>query len=274
MKVAFDGRAAAQAYTRAFRRMWELPGFHPQEALRAEAGIILKAWAGRTKVADNEASVLRRARLDSSKSLGMTRFEGQSPAITITAGVRGQVGRIWLKTRKNKPQAVGYAYAEAGSVHWEHRRFSNTDWSAIVASVNAYRKEYPQRKKEGQRSVGLSRQSVIQIADDLGIDLTKVQGQGVSSAGIAKARAAIASNGRAYRNGTGYTGGDKNMSFVQLINRLPYGHKAGMDRTLAGVLMGRAKFIEQSYAKGAFNSINSAARAFPNLIKVSLPLAG
>src|SRR5690606_7898240 len=110
------------------------------------------------------------------------------------------------------------------------------------------------------QSVGLSRQSVVQIADALGIDLTAVKGQGISPAGIAKARAAIASNGRSYRNGTGVQAGDPIRYHVTLINRLPYGRRTGMDRTLAFVVAGRAKHIEIAYRKGAFGSMATVRR--------------
>jgi hypothetical protein len=267
MKIAFDGQAAADAYTRAFRRLHELPGFDPVAGLKAEAGSILKAWAGRTKVAD-QASTMKRARLAATKALGLARFESQAHAVTITAGIRGDAGAIWLRTRRKIPQHVGHVDVMGSGVRFRHRHVHSDDWAAIVASVNAYRTSYPKALKSALRSVGLSRQSVIQIADDLGIDLNAVKGQGIGAAGIAKARAAIASNGRVYKNGTGTSGGDKVKSYVELINRLPHGIKIGMDRTLAGVLSGRAKFIETAYQKGAFDSVRSAAKAFPNLLKL------
>jgi hypothetical protein len=126
----------------------------------------------------------------------------------------------------------------------------------------------PKSIAKGRASIGLSRQSVVQIADALGIDLLRVQGGGtISGAAIASARASVATTGKTYRNGTGARGGDQVRAYVDLVNRLPYGRKIGMDRTLLGVLAGQNKYFERSYAKGAFDTQKAAIRAFPNLFK-------
>lgn len=46
-----------------------------------------------------------------------------------------------------------------------------------------------------------------------------------------------------------------------------------MDRTLLGVVAGRTKFFEQSYAKGAFDSLQKTARAYPGLFTVTTTAA-
>lgn len=270
MNAAFDGRPAAEAYTRAFRTLWQLPGFDPVAALRAEAGVILKTWAGRTKVAKPDV-ISARARLRALRRLGLTSGE-----VTINAGVRGLPGMVWHKTRPGASRTPR-GFAPVGRMQpgshrftplWRH--FIDRDWRDITDAVLDAEATINRELKLATQSAGLARQSVIQIADDLGIDLGKVKGGGaLSAAAIAKARAAIASNGRAYKNGTGTSGGDAAKSFVDLLNRLPFGTKLGLDRTLAGVLAGRAKFIETSYRKGAFDSLKTAAKAFPNLINAS-----
>lgn len=275
MNVAFDGRPAAEAYTRAFRTLWQLPGFDPVLALRAEAGVILKTWAGRTKVA-KPSQIEIRARLNALRRMGLTQGD-----VTINAGIRGQPGLVWHKTRLvtggTARGRTKRGYAPVGRMHptshrftalWRH--FIDRDWRDINDAVLDAEAAINRDMKLAERSAGISRQSVIQIADDLGIDLGKVKGGGnLSAAAIAKARAAIASNGRAYKNGVGTSGGDAAKSFVDLLNRLPFGTKIGMDRTLAGVLSGRAKFIAKSYEKGAFDSLRKAAKAFPNLVNAS-----
>lgn len=75
----------------------------------------------------------------------------------------------------------------------------------------------------------------------------------------------MATNGRFWQNGFSSQVGDETSYYVDLINRLPYGTAVGMDSTLTGVVAGRAKFIERSYAKGVFDNQNTILRAFPNL---------
>lgn len=273
--VKFDATAAAAAYTRAFRTLHNLPGFDPQAALLAEAGVILKTWAGRTKVA-TASEVETRARMRALYAKGFTRGD-----ITINVGRRGQKNLIWHRSStarsfakaKRGFQLVG-RMVEGGHIvaNWYHYR--DQDWRDIDnAAIDADRAITEQVRK-GERSVGLARQSVVQIADDLGIDLLQVKGGGgLSAAGVAKARAALASSGAAYKNGTGLKGGDRAKSFVDLLCRLPYAHELGMDRTLAGVLQGRAKFIATTYEKGAFNSFSQVARAFPEIIRLKASTA-
>jgi hypothetical protein len=109
---------------------------------------------------------------------------------------------------------------------------------------------------------------VVQSADDLGIDLGAVKGGGISSSRLIKARAAIASNGKRFKNGSGVVQGDNTKVSIILRNNLPFGVKSGMDRTLASVIRGRAKFIETAYRKGAMDSARAAAKSFPNVIRV------
>ncbi len=284
MTIAFDARPAVAAYRMAFGRLRELEGFDHRSIMRAEAAVILKTWAGRTPVATEE-KLRTRARLSSLRGLGLTRAENGN-TITINAGIkRGEAGNVWFRTQGpfKRSGRTGKPWILMGNVDFDSGRVSpppsprhlkSADWAAVVSSINAARAEYPKRLKQVMASQGLARQSVIQIADNLGIDLAQVRGGGtLSAAGIAKARAALASNGRRYANGVGYQGGDNTRCFVELINTLPYNAKIGMDRVLAGVLHGRAMYIERSYEKGAFDSIARVSRAFPELMRVARPNA-
>jgi hypothetical protein len=201
MKVTMDGTRAAVAYRQAFHRLRELPGFDHRTVLRAEAGSILKRWAGLTKAA--------------------------------------KVGNV--------ERHIKY-------LAWKNK------WS---------REEMQTELARGVKSIGLARQSVIQIADDLRIDLASVAGTGISSAAVGRARSAIASSGNTFKNGTGTQVGDTARAYIQLTNRLPYGVKTGMKSDLARVLSGRAKFIQRAYKKGAFDSMRTAVRAFPNIFNTS-----
>lgn len=276
MNVTLDANEVARAYSGVLSQLRKLTGFSPMDILLGEAGIILKTAAGRTKVMTQDR-IQRRARLAALRKHKLTsRPEGTDGTwVTINAGSRGEEGRVWLRTRNDKFQLAGHVSAEAGRVGWQNTHFRDKDWQTIVNKVNAYRAEYPKQLKLVQGAVGLARQSWIQIADSLGIDLATVKGGGtLSAAGIAKARAAMASNGNAYVNGLSTSGGDDVTAQVTLINRLPYAASArttdgkGFAPLLTTIINGRVKYFTQSYAKGAFDSIFKTARAFP-WVKVS-----
>ncbi len=269
-----DSRAVMFAVSTTFRRLGQLTGFSPRQVLLAEAGVILKTWAGRTKVA-TQAKTDTRSRLAALRKLELTGKHG----VTINAGIKGlhSYGAVYLRTSGGKWRRThDGGFKPVKGMLGSGRRtkmgdhYTEHDWLLIKDAIAQTRALVPSYIQAGRRSIGIARQSVVQIADSLGIDLLRVQGGGsLSAAGIAKARAAMASTGRAYRNGHGFSGGDNLRSFVQLTNTLPYGRRIGMDRTLLGVLAGRAKFFQQSYAKGAFNAQRTAVRAYPNLFRFS-----
>lgn len=267
---AADPSAVVAGYQAAFRRLRDLPGFTPALALRAEAGVILKTWAGRTKVSTLGAAE-RSAR---ARALYAITYRGRASAnagfLTINSGRRGGIpGQMWRRTRRGKFQSAGYMDLRTGAHRWSWIHFPKDDWPEMQAATATAANNLRTMLPAARRSIGLSRQSVLQIADALGLDLTRVQGGGaLSSAGLAKARAALASDGRTYRNGTGHQAGGAVSAYVTLINTLPYGRKLGMDRTLLGVLAGRAGFIERLYGLGVFGSQAKVARAFPNFIAV------
>jgi hypothetical protein len=276
--VTIDNKKAISAYTEAFRRLQRMTGFDHRRVLRAEAGSILKTWAGRTKVA-TQAKADRRARLKAMKKLGLTSAK-QRGDVTINAGFKRNApfGRVWIKVRhgsgrKNFLLALGPNYSSPTGTGTFNKFGANQgpttqEWIGnIVQAVEDAQREVPAAIQAGRRAIGIARQSVIQIADSLGIDLLRVPGGGVSAAGIAKARAALASNGRRYRNGTGRQGGNEVKAYVDLFNFLPYNQAIGMDRVLLGVMAGRAKFIEKSYEKGVFDTERGILKAFPGLFE-------
>ena len=269
MTVTVDASEVMLKYRLAFARLKALPGFDQKAILRAEAGVIIKTWAGRTKVT-TEQKAERRMRSAVAWRLSMHKTSFNPYGITVNDGSRrGTEGLIWFRTRNGKFQNVGAIYSggffSANNIHYK-----DSDWERILEGVTSYTRLMLERRPKVMASRALARQSVIQIADTLGIDLTSVEGGGsLSSAGIAKARAAIASNGSSYQNGTGQEEGDLIRYHVDLINRLPFNSKLGMDATLVGVVAGRAGYIQRSYERGAFDSMKRVAAAFPELIRVS-----
>lgn len=263
---SFDTSKAANAYAAAFGQLQQLTGFSQKAVLRAEAGSILKTWASRTPIA-TQAKSDRTSRLQLLSKFHLTKAGNSN--VTINAGVRGPVGLIWNRGKSGKFRLAGKIAPDASSVQWSNYHFRNDEWNAILEAGTTYADNIAGYISRGRRSAGLACQSVVQIANALGIDLAAVAGGSLSASKLDRAQSAIASNGRAYQNGLGYEGGDETSGYIDLINSLPYGRKIGMDRTLSGVLAGRAGYIRQSYGHGAFSSMERIAAAFPNIIKVN-----
>jgi hypothetical protein len=270
MTVTVDASEVMQKYKLAFARLKSLQGFDHRKILRAEAGVIIKTWAGRTKVTTEEKAE-RRMRSGVAWSLGMqSAGKGNIYGVTVNDASRGgHLGMVWYRTPQKKFQNVGVIYS-GGYFSQSNLHYKSEAWEGILEGVTAYTRLMLQRRPMVMKSLGLSRQSVLQIADSLGIDLLAVKGGGtLSAAGVAKARAAIASNGSSYQNGTGQEEGNAIKYHVDLINRLPYNTKIGMDAVLLGVISGRAGYILRSYEKGAFDSMKNTAKAFPEIIRVA-----
>lgn len=282
IKAKLDASKVVKSYGSALRRLSQLTGFDQRAVLLGEAGIILKTWAGRTKVATQAKTdqrswrhILNKAGLDVTGSGGTKVGD-----ITVNAGIRGPFGRVWVRTRSGKSGQYGgpgrFRLAGVISEHGQSFRpmnyhWKNATWTDIQELVEDVAIQARKKIPAGRRAAGLARQSVIQIADALNIDLERVKGGGTLSAqGIAKARAALATNGQRYDNGKGFVSGNEVKSAVTLINNLPYGTNAGMDRTLLYILNGRQKYFEASYANGAFQTVKGIAKAYP-WMRVSAP---
>jgi hypothetical protein len=138
------------------------------------------------------------------------------------------------------------------------------DWGAVSTMVGVFKTEYRFAIKAAQGAGGLSRQAIVQIADSLGIRLESVKGSRLSGAGIAKARRAMPSNGRTYRNGTGVRKRGV-VAYVEAILRYPRAHAIGMDVALAEVIRGRLAYFQRNLEEGVFLSAKATARAYPYL---------
>lgn len=271
MKVTLDARQAVAAYTKAFRHLTTLPGFDPKAVLRAEAGSILKKWAGVTKVGTvQEANARARFRAGKRAFGDVGSIDANPYKISVNTGVKGgHPGEVWYRHPVSRKFQQAGIINDRGMFGPAHIHWKKYVWNDIQAGALAYGRELKTQLELAPKTIGFSRQAVVQIADALSIDLTKVQGQGISAAGIAKARAAVSSGGKSYKNGHGFEGGDRTRCYVQLLSTLPYGIKINMDTQLAVIVNNRAKFIETAYRKGAGESLAKAARAFPNILKVA-----
>jgi hypothetical protein len=258
--------------------MAEITGRPQIEVLRGEAGIILKSCASLTKVATQD-----KADKKSRRALGKRYSLTQAPKIgdvSVNLGLKaGRIpGTVWRKVgagENRKYLAIGKMSKKFDSVRWlPLRKTSGGTWGKYTSSIRPVMDvvdNMPRYIARGRKAIGLARQSWVQIGDALGIDLAAVQGgRAISRQGIAKARAALASDGRAYTNGSGSQLLTQERAQITLINNLPYGIAIGLDKTLLRVIGGRAKYFEQSYAHGAFDTVRKIARAYP-WMRLSLP---
>lgn len=285
MVPKIDTSKAMAAYNGAFRQLRALPGFSQKQILRAEMGSILKAWAASVKVGTKERAAIRaRARLN--KYIFGSNTAENRYRITVNSGQRGGFpGEVWFKTRGVADKAAraarrkaGYAgngvFQQAGVISadgkyqpaWIH--YGAADWAGINEGASRYAAALPKALRNAESSVGLGRQSVVQIAEQLNINLMQVGGGRLTWQAYAKAKAANASNGNKYQNGRGSENGDEVRGYIEGFSSLPYAFKIGLDRNLALVVMNRARLIRTAFAKGAGDSLKNIEKNFPNLINV------
>jgi hypothetical protein len=248
-----------------------------EQVLYGMAGVILKSCAGRTKVATIKKADQRSAlRVLNKGGLDLTGSGGTKPGdITVNAGWRGTFGKVWVRSphgfrrveRPSRPfRLAGQISPTTFTFKPERYHWKKGKWIDIVETAADVAYQMRKALPAGRKTIGLAQQSWVQIADSLGIRLETVRGGGsLSAAAIAKARAAIAFNGRAHRNGLSRREGSQRRLVLSLINRYPRARKIGMDRTLQGVLIGQARFFEQNLRRGVFGSIATTAKAYPFL---------
>lgn len=247
----------------AFDGLARFTGLDVAEVIRAEAGSILKACAGSTKVASQKTATIR-GRLRLIRGLGYTRARNPGD-ITINAGLRGPAGRIWRRGENRRYKLAG-VLSDSGTPRWEKRHFSRIQWLDIMDATAAVAAGLRRAIAASLQSIGLARQSWVQIADDLGIPLETVPGGRLSPAALAKARAALASSGRPYVNGTGREEYSVARGFfIRLTNQLPYGQRIGLDLVLARAINGRAAYFARNVRAGTFDRLDAIARAYPGL---------
>lgn len=272
-----------QRYMRGIRQVAAVVDQDSRAVLRGEVGVVLKTWAGRTKVA-TVAQADRRTRLRVIRDLGYTKGSERGD-VTVNAGFRpAPFGRVWIRVRPGggsnqwilaKGAGFSNPSGKATFTLFGRKLYNGGDPDRSTSfqwadSVRLAQEQVEQRLatalEAGRRAIGLARQSIVQIADSLGLRLEDVPGGGnLSPAGIAKARGARASNGRDYANGVGQLIETAQTALYTLINGLPYALPLNMDRTLAGVLVGRARYYQRNLAEGVFLSAARTARAYPFL---------
>lgn len=256
----------------ALRAIAGATGVSATQVLMGFAGVVLKACAGQTKVATADQAD-KRARLRYLRDQQLTGRSVLMP-VTVTAGAKKgtEYGRVFLRTstgRWRRTHEAGFRPVE-GMLGVGRKKpgdhYPDHDWLLLRSTIATVRRGIAPARAAGRKTIGLARQSWVQIADTLGIRLEDVRGGGtLSAAGIAKARAAIASNGQLYANGLGAIERAQYETIITLTNRYPAGRRIGMDRTLQSVLTGQVRYFEKNLEMGVFNTIANTIRAYPFL---------
>lgn len=228
----------------------------------AEMGVILKTWAVRTHVSTLAQTDLR-TRVRTMRHLDFTGGKNNPDAtISISAGLRGPFGRVWLRKKDGK----GWRRTHDSNFQPINQHYKKGQWIDLQEAIDLVSRTLQRSVPLARASIGLGVQSIVQIADSLGINLASVPGGGSLSGGkLAYAAKARASNGSAYVNGSGRKETTPFGAFYEAINRYPKALATQMDRTVEGVILGRIKFAEKNLEEGTFLSAKNASRAYPFL---------
>lgn len=223
-----------------------------------EAAVTLKMWVANVPQA-SEATAAMRGR---SRTAG--ELELQRGIVTVNTGRRnGQPGRLWQRTKNGKYILAGMIGAN-GAINWSNRHFKESDWRRLLSNAEAYSELMPAAVAAGKKAVGLARQSVIQIADVLGLSLN-VPGPGLSPDQIEKAREARSSDGKLYENGTGARERSEGKYAIELIDRYSRISQSGIDSALARVVENRLSFNRSELERVLASAANRVTKANPIL---------
>jgi hypothetical protein len=259
--VTIDFTEAENALSYAFQEMSKLSNLPIDRIVRAEAGSVLKYCAGATREKQPE-QVTPRARAEAIRHLELNRGD-----VTINSGFREpeKAGRIWARssgTRSTRRFRMAYGdglpVGTPTNIHWRRG-----DWTDIQEAKADYERIAERYMSNAIRSIGLARQSWIQVADSLGIKLEEVPGGHISPSAIARARLATSRYGKEEQNGSSRTSQDPNNFFVEIVNSIPYAARAGMGATLLRAMSGRARYFEESLNHGVFQSLQEISRRYP-----------
>lgn len=239
-----------------------------REIMRAEAASALKGCANDTKVIEPDAAELR-ARVRLVRELGYSKA-GSPGDVSINAGLRGPKGRLWLRSSTprrgtGRPFRLAGQLDDSGTPSWENYHHTAGQWGNLTDAVADYGFKIRGALKAAVGAVGLTCQSWVQIADAIGKPLETVPGGRIAASKLARARAAIASNGQVYQNGRAREYQENRRFVLELANAYPNGVRADLDRILIKNIAGRARYYERNMSHGVFNSLSAAAKKYPGI---------
>jgi hypothetical protein len=229
-----------------------------------EAAIICKQWMAHTPIADpakvllgSRSRATRKARISTLTAFNMTANTGRRG---------GKIGRIWRRTANGKFQIVGDV-DDAGAFSPENKHYNGRTWSAINRNASNYGSILPGIIKASQGAIGLARQSILQIADSLGMAMDAAGGGGVSfnNEELGKIRSAKASDGRFHLNGYSIKSKSNNNFSVTLVNRYPRIQESRIDVALEEVVNQRMAYQESTLGLLMEQDAKKLQQAYPYL---------
>lgn len=236
-----------------------------EEWADGEMGLILSKWAARIPT-PRPAEVKLRARGQTSRKLGTDELNNPL-GITVNTGLRkGRPGMVWVPSEgkgKGKKRFRPLGVIEDDSrfeplpIHWKA-----SAWARLSGAAEKYAGTVSEAVIAGLRAVGLARQSVVQMADALGIKIESVAGGPFTGAGVAQARAARASNGRSYVNGTGERIKTPDSFSLNGVNTYPTSTPQ-MSLELQAVVMERVAAAEALLSSRVRRSLATVSRTHP-----------
>lgn len=236
---------------------------------RGAAGVVLRDWTSNVPLV-NSARIPDRARGRVNLELGISRSQNQSFSsnpyqISVnTGGRKGRPEVVWTRNEKTKKWQIA-GTASGGSFTPANRHWTDAAWAKISAGASKFAALAPTAIARGKSAAGLARQSVIQIADSLGIALETVKGGRLGAEGIAQARAAVASNGKSYQNGVG-TYHKTDTSFeIEMVDRYSRNREAKVAEALELAIATQVVQFRTNMINGVFASVAKTVKAYPYL---------
>lgn len=244
-------------FNRAMVDLQRVTGQTMKQVLRSETGEILAECVRKTKVAKKDV-VQRKEQLGVVKEEGYTQARNKGD-VSINSGWRRNApyGRVWLRVRPSAGRK-GFILARGpdfsapsgtatlrGSGQWV------TDVASAASSVLS---KFPAAIARGFANIGLGRQSWIQMAESLRLNIS----------GLIAGEDAMAARAK-YQNGRGEERQGNGTYAITLINTLPYCRRAKLDAIMARAINGRATKFLSAVKQGVFQDAKKLAAKYPGL---------
>lgn len=238
---------------------------------RGASGVILKDWTANIALADPKR-IDDRARGRANKDIGITRkqnpsFSSNPYLVSINTGgkKRDKHGVVWTRNAKTKKWSV-VGVVNGGTFTPAKKHWKDETWAKMSAGAEKFAAIAPELIRRGHSAAGLARQSVIQIADALGIALESVRGGiGLGGADIGKARSAVASDGKTYQNGFGTYLKSATSFEITMIDRYPKNREAKVGQALDIALATQTVQFQRNGREKVFESVEKTVKAYPYL---------
>ncbi len=240
-KFSQAGRAISDAMQRSF-----------EVFAMGEAQIICRQWVAHIPETTEPRALLRSRSRSTIKAM-VNNLKAYSTTVN-TGRKGGAIGRVWFKTKWGKFQEAGFV-TDDGNFQQKHWHFADDDWARISTGAGMHANFLPGMIAAGKAAIGLARQSVVQIADSLGL---KLDGDGVE-----RAREARPSNGEFYVNGYGVKESQGDQFSVELVNQYPRIVESKIDIAAEEVLSNRMAFVAINLEFALKKDLAKIAKAFP-----------